>query len=715
MNRSEHDILTACALRFDGYAYQRATGFEIDGILEAFWRTGEWPDDLAQRMATFFFLQRALCKWDLVYEPRDGRYWRAFRSLFFSVCEADPPEPYRDESYATAWDREFKSRLPEIVGIVRDIQTRTESVEAKGETMPHEWTHEVFEALEARIKRFEAMGLGRWETKGARTRLILSPDHPATAKLTDRISTGGLLRAEASSLLLRRPSAQLREAIPAWLEERAQRAPARKGLQFGWSRLGLDGLDALIEAIDAVCADGKREMEEGPAMSTDEIDQINTDANLEESDDDTPLDIPKDRRRVKTEKNDTPVTTINDWINRGKVILQPDFQRNFVWSSSKASLLVESLLLDIPIPVVYLAEEAERKYSVVDGQQRLTSIWSFVNGKFPDDREFKLTKLQVLSELKGMSFRDLSSEMQERILDSSLRVIIIQRDSDPDVKFEVFERLNLGAEKLTDQELRNCIYRGSYNGLLKELVENQRFRKIFGSPRPHDRMLDRQLILRFFAMWRSTHLKYRGPMKQFLNREMEANRNLSERDRSEMRTVFEKSIEMAYTVFGDKAFRRFVVGRDGKPDGAWEKRLNMALWDTILYTFSFFEKNQIVPAADRIREEFLDVMTSDRQFIEYVVSTGDKPDRIQYRADVWRRRLQDVLGAISQGPRTFSLELKEQLYRESPTCQICRQRIHDVDDAEVDHVVHYWRGGQTIPENARLTHRYCNRARGGRE
>ena len=136
------------------------------------------------------------------------------------------------------------------------------------------------------------------------------------------------------------------------------------------------------------------------------------------------------------------------WVNRGKVNLQPDFQRNFVWNASKASRLVESLLLDIPIPVIYVAEEPNRTYSVVDGQQRLTSICSFVNGTLPGGQTFKLSGLQVLSELNRKTFGDLSIEQQESILNFILRVIIIERDSDPDVKFEVFERLNLGAEKL---------------------------------------------------------------------------------------------------------------------------------------------------------------------------------------------------------------------------------------------------------------------------
>lgn len=436
---------------------------------------------------------------------------------------------------------------------------------------------------------------------------------------------------------------------------------------------------------------------------------------IDESDDDSPLDIPQNRRRVKTEKQDLPVETLHMWVRRGKLDPQPDFQRYFVWNNVKASRLIESLLLDIPVPVIYVAEETNKTYSVVDGQQRLTSICAFIDGKFPDGRDFALSSLRVLAELNGLRFRELSPELQETILNAGLRLIIIEQDSDPDVKFEVFERLNLGAERLNDQELRNSVYRGSYNALLRELAMDPYMLKVLGSDQPHKRMQDRQLILRFFAMWRSTHLKYKAPMKTFLNREMEHHRNPDERELAEMRAIFERSIEMAYTVFGANAFRRFHPGTSNDPNGYWEiHRLNVALWDTLLYSFTFYEKSQIIPNADRIREEFLDLMATDSTFVEYITSTTDKPERIQYRAETWQQRLRTAIGNADQGPRTFSLELKQRLYDANPTCQICGQRIHDLDDAEVDHIEHYWRGGRTIPENARLAHRYCNRARGGR-
>jgi hypothetical protein len=376
-------------------------------------------------------------------------------------------------------------------------------------------------------------------------------------------------------------------------------------------------------------------------------------AQAEGTDDDAPLDIAPERRRVKTDKRDVPVETLHNWVQRGKINLQPEFQRQFVWNKKKASRLVESLLLEIPIPVIYVAHEADDSMPVVDGQQRLTSVCAFIEGKFPDGESFRLSSLQVLTELNGKGFKELTSKQQEAILGATLRLIVIEKDSDPDVKFEVFERLNLGAEKLNDQELRNSVYRGSYNALLKELASNPHMLKVMRADQPHRRMADRQLILRFFAMWRATHLKYKSPFKQFMNHEMETNRSADAERLGEMRAVFEKSIEMAYTVFGTHAFRRFDPGStDNQRDGRWEKnKLNVALWDTLLYTFSFYEKRQIIPIADRVREEFLDLMTNDQKFVDYITATTDQVDRIRYRAEEWRRRLDALVGDLRPEPR----------------------------------------------------------------
>jgi 5-methylcytosine-specific restriction endonuclease McrA len=443
------------------------------------------------------------------------------------------------------------------------------------------------------------------------------------------------------------------------------------------------------------------------------VDEAETDS---EQDDDEALELPANQRRVLTQSLDASLESLVSRIRRGRLILQPDFQRDYVWSRSKASALIESILMRIPLPVIYVSELNDGSWEMVDGQQRLTAIRSFVDGMFPNGHPFRLGRLRVLDDLRGKSFTELSPEEQGAIEDYSLRVIMIQKEADPDLKFEVFERLNSGADRLNDMELRNCIYRGPYNDLLKELVKNETFLRIRGESAPDARMQDRQLLLRFFAMWRNTHLRYRSPMKQFLNHEMQEHRFASADKIAIMRRTFEEAIQCAWDVFGAKAFRRYSRGDERDPDGKWEagSKLNVALWDTILYVFAYYERRQIVPIADAVREEFLDLLASDDHFVDYIGRTTDKPDRVRYRAETWKRRLDGLINAPANETRAFSSALKQKLYDNDPSCAICHQHVHSLDDAEIDHVVHYWRGGRTIPENARLTHRYCNRRRGGR-
>jgi 5-methylcytosine-specific restriction endonuclease McrA len=466
-------------------------------------------------------------------------------------------------------------------------------------------------------------------------------------------------------------------------------------------------LEALRDALVAL-RDGEHFME---TLLDPEIDAVESEQDAEA------LDLGDASTRVLTQTRDESVESLLTRIRRGRLILQPDFQRDYVWSKSKASALIESILMSIPLPVIYLAEIPDGTWEVVDGQQRLTAIRSFIEGTFPDGSTFRLGPLSVRDDLPGKRFVDLSPTEQGQLEDYLLRIILIQKEGNPDLKFEVFERLNSGAERLNDMELRNCIYRGPYNDMLRELAANVTFRKIYGEPDLDNRMKDRQLLLRFFAMWRNTHLKYRGPMKQFMNREMYEHRFATAEQVSQMGRIFEEAVESSWAVFGRKAFRRYSPGDGQDHNGKWELggKLNIALWDTLMYCFTYYERRQIVPIADALREEFCDVLSTDNLFIDYIGRTTDKPDRVRYRAETWKRRIDALINIPAGERRNFSLALKQDLYSANSACAICGQSIHEVDDSEVDHIVHYWRGGRTIPQNARLVHRYCNRRRGAHE
>jgi hypothetical protein len=165
-------------------------------------------------------------------------------------------------------------------------------------------------------------------------------------------------------------------------------------------------------------------------------------------------------------------------------------------------------------------------------------------------------------------------------------------------------------------------------------------------------------------------------------------------------------------MLGKNAFKRYYRGDAREPNGRWEpKKFNASLYDVLMYGFTIYEKNQVMPYLDSIREALLNLMAEDQEFIDSIELSTSAPKMVTTRFDKWRLALKDIVGYPRHEPRCFSLELKTELFQANQTCSLCSQRINSVDDAAVDHIQQYWTGGKTIPENARLTHRFCNMAR----
>ena len=418
------------------------------------------------------------------------------------------------------------------------------------------------------------------------------------------------------------------------------------------------------------------------------------------------------KRKIYTEQGDPEVDSLHRRFTKGRLHVQPIYQRQFVWDKIKSSRLIESALLDIPIPIVYLSEEKDGKENVIDGQQRLTAFFSFIDGKFPNNSEFKLAGLKVFTELNGKKFNELSEEFQDKISTYKMRVIKFKKESDGDLQFEIFARLNTGSVPLNDQELRNCVFRGRFNELIKELSQDKDFKYLIGIATPDRRMKDRELVLRFAAFHFNTYLNYYAPIKKFLNDTMEKYQNISSADESNLRNAFKNTVSIILSLLDNNAFKRYYRGDEKNKNGRWEtQKFNVSLFDIMMYSFAREDKNTVFQNLDRIREALIDLMTTDQDFIDSIELSTSSKKAVTIRFDKWRFALQAILGVGTKEPRCFTYSLKEELFKINNTCVICGNKILHLDDAAVDHIIQYWTGGKTIPENARLTHRFCNNAR----
>ena len=172
-------------------------------------------------------------------------------------------------------------------------------------------------------------------------------------------------------------------------------------------------------------------------------------------------------KKVFTNPKDLTLSNIREMIADGDIKPNPDYQRDYIYNDKQASKLIESFLIGIPIPTVYLCETEDESYDVIDGQQRLTSVARYLNNNFA------LTGLSSLPELNGKLFKDLDKPIQKKLKSSTINATVILKESQ-ELKYEIFARLNQGSVSLRPQELRNCVYRGTFNTMLEEIANSNK-------------------------------------------------------------------------------------------------------------------------------------------------------------------------------------------------------------------------------------------------
>jgi hypothetical protein len=283
------------------------------------------------------------------------------------------------------------------------------------------------------------------------------------------------------------------------------------------------------------------------------------------------------QRDLVTSVLDYNLGTLSELITANTIDLSPDYQRRDRWSAKRQSKLIESFLMNVPIPPVFLNEDDYGKYSVIDGKQRLTAVHEFMRGRL------RLSGLKVFGDINGSTVDNLPPALQNIIKTrANLRAVIILRQSDADIKFEVFQRLNTGGVKANPQEIRNSSWPGPLNNLILELSEHPAFHGLLHIERKeksaiYKEMRDAEFVLRYFT-FRDTWRTFSGGMMRHMDRFMADNQRMEDGQLDELRQDFLRTLTNVSASFGDHSFQRWVPENDG-----WRRQVIAALYDAEMF------------------------------------------------------------------------------------------------------------------------------------
>lgn len=291
-------------------------------------------------------------------------------------------------------------------------------------------------------------------------------------------------------------------------------------------------------------------------------------------------------------------------------LVKPELQRNYVWDKAEASRFIDSILLGLPVPSIFLAKTLDEKLLIIDGYQRLMTVRDFVKGIFSTDGSiFKLSRSEKIHDRwKGKAFLELTPEEQRKIRNTTIHAIVFMQkhpvDGDTSL-FQVFERINSGGRSLLPQEIRNCVYQGPLNSLLFELNKVPEWRALWGNPEPDSRMRDMECILRFFALSQlATESPKTSPsrvsLKKYLNQFM--GQNNQESLCTEFKERFISAVHFTYEHIGTNAFHNISPSNPDRDVTAF----SATIFDSVLIAIDVgihngIAENYIEGIADRRR------------------------------------------------------------------------------------------------------------------
>jgi len=384
-----------------------------------------------------------------------------------------------------------------------------------------------------------------------------------------------------------------------------------------------------------------------PTVSTEEVEEWFEDEEVEISPIDTTKAVDaaekyaRSQLRVVRETKDYQLDYLKHALQPGKELIDtaPSYQRRLRWTNKKRSLLIESFLLNIPVPPVFLFEHDYNEYEVIDGRQRIESIRSFLSN------DFSLTSLEYWPELRGKRFNDLPSVLQKGLLRRSLSAVVLLAETqgvgadEIDVRRVLFDRLNTGGIRLNPQELRNALYPGTLNALIIRLARIDAFTSTWGIPKftvsedvePSEDLLknplfsslaDAELVLRFFALRDAITEKKSGSLRRILDRYMEQEKNISEAEAQGLEELFITTLSRLFSLFDQKPFRLPRTDRPSRP-----------LYDALMIALSLDPSLDIENREDTIKTALSSALGSPTSY-DVLVGRGNTIDAVKQRIEL---------------------------------------------------------------------------------
>lgn len=336
--------------------------------------------------------------------------------------------------------------------------------------------------------------------------------------------------------------------------------------------------------------------------------------------------------------------TISEVIKRienNRYKLDPDFQRDFVWSEEKQSKLIESCLMRIPLPVFYVAEDKDGKIIVVDGLQRLTTFKNYLNDKFSLSYS-NANGLNEHASFLGKKFSELSVKLQERIEDTQLIFYILDEKAPERAKLDIFERVN-GGEPISRQQMRNCLFSGPGTNLLKEMALSEEFARVTGKGLDSKTMRDREVINRFYAFYLLGYETYNGDMDGFLAKALLLINQMDSLELKKLKDVFINALKNNYALFQQHSFRKSLAN-----DGLAVNRsvINISLFDVFSVIFSEVEIDFVLKNKELIVKEFTKLILGDYRFDDAITIGTNSKNKVITRFDLAKRVLWRIKNEI---------------------------------------------------------------------